>query len=109
MPLEALMTKHNDYIMTKLKDPEFASGYLKESLEMAKEDGSIEAFVLSLQQVLEAQGINKTKLAKEARISRDSLYKMDNPLFFNIVNVLSSTGIDISFAPSPKDETAQAS
>lgn len=72
------MTKYrtlNEYLIEKLKDPEEARAFLEISLEDYEEDNDLEAFMLALRTIAEAQGgINK--LAEKSHLNRQNLYKI---------------------------------
>ena len=77
-----------------LQDPEFVESYLQDALA----DGT-QSFLIALGDVVKAnQGMGK--LAHEANISRESLYRAlsenGNPHFTTIERVLKSLGMQIS-------------
>lgn len=77
-----------------LQDPDFVEGYLQDALA----DGT-QSFLIALADVAKAnQGMGK--LAHEANISRESLYRAlsenGNPHFTTIERVLKSLGMQIS-------------
>jgi probable addiction module antidote protein len=59
-------------LLESLRDPEEAAAYLNAALEENSEDAE-ELFLLALRNVAEARGI--AKLAKEAALNRESLYR----------------------------------
>lgn len=63
-------------LIESLKDPEEAAAYLNAALEDESEDAD-ELFLLALRNVAEARGMSK--LAEEAALNRESLYRMLSP------------------------------
>lgn len=88
-------------LIEDLKDPVEASAYLNAALEA----GEREAFLLALKNVLEARG-GMTRIARQAKINRVSLYKMlsanGNPAFENILRLLQTAGIRLQLTPKPR-------
>jgi probable addiction module antidote protein len=79
----------------QFRDPEFASIYLRISLEEDRQEG----FVSALRDVVRANG-GVAKIANEAGLNRESLYrslsKDGNPQFSTILAVLKALGLQIS-------------
>lgn len=86
---------YQDYLITSLKNPKEAAGYLNAALE----DGDIDAFLLALQNVVKAQG-GVADLAKKTHKSRTSLYKAfskrGNPYLKNTNEILSAMGMHLA-------------
>ena len=86
---------YDEYLKEKLKDPEFAIGYLKETL--AQKDMP-EVFLLALRDVVEARGVGK--IAKRADLNRQNLYrilsKTGNPRFSSLYGILDALGLNLS-------------
>jgi len=61
----------NDLLDEYLQDPEFATSFLNQALE----DEDIEAFKLSLKDIIKVRG-KITDLAKEAHLSRGTVYNL---------------------------------
>lgn len=85
----------NDYkadLLTRLKDPEYAAGYLT-----AARAESSETFLLALQDVAQAQK-GMTKVASEAGVNRENLYRMlseeGNPRLSSFDAVLDALGFE---------------
>jgi len=109
--------KRNDYkadLLADLRDPDYAKGYLSAA---AKE--SFETFLLALRDVVEAQR-GMRKVASEARVNRENLYRMlskeGNPRLSSLYAVLDALGffIDIGVkgtahtsGPSPSPPLSQ--
>jgi len=90
---------YQEKLIQDLQDPELASLYLNEALK--DEDPCM--FLLALKNVCEAQGEEMTTLAREARISRENLYrilsKKGNPKLNNIISLLNAVGFQLSVLP----------
>ena len=101
------MTKDNyrtfhEYNIEKLRDPEDAQGYLEVALEEFEQDGDVEALMLALRDVAEARG-GIGKIAKKAKMPRQSLYKMlskrGNPTLASLNPILHQLGFKLSIVP----------
>jgi probable addiction module antidote protein len=77
------MTKHKvrrvtghyeEWLIHSLKNKKEAVAYLQVALEEYQKDGHLEAFLLALRHVAEAQG-GIGKLSKKTHLNRESLYK----------------------------------
>lgn len=79
MPKTKTYKDYNEYLMTLLKDQEAAMAYLYESLK----DSDPMAFPRALKNVVAAGQFEKTKLAKEVKISK----KKVNHLIADIENL----------------------
>jgi probable addiction module antidote protein len=97
--------KLKDYredLLKRLVDPTYAAEYLAETLESG-DDG---AFLIALKDVVDAGG-GVSKVAKEARLTRPSLYKVlskkGNPTLETLQQILKPLGLRVSTA---LDETA---
>jgi len=64
--------KFKDYHIEQLRDPEDAKIYLSVAFEEYEEDGDIEAFLLAVRDVAEAQG-GMSKLAERIHLTREGL------------------------------------
>jgi probable addiction module antidote protein len=81
--------------------------YLVDSQAMAEylndmyENGSVEEFLVALNDVVRAKGVKN--IAKEAGVNRESLYKSldanTKVRFETIVNILNAIGIEFNFKP----------
>lgn len=89
-------------LIEDLQDPELATLYLNEALK----DEDPRMFLLALKNVCEAQGEGMTSLAKQAKISRENLYRImsrkGNPKLDNVVSLLSAVGFQLSVSPLKK-------
>ena len=71
------MRKYKNYeegLKVRLADSAYAKEYLTVALEEYEEDGNIEAFLLAIRDVANAQG-GLSKLAEHTQLSHESLYK----------------------------------
>ena len=95
--------KYQDFLIEKLKDHDFAAAYLNEAMEESlKGDAeSKHLFLLALKNVAEAQG-GIGKLAKKAKVGRESLYKTlsekGNPTWQTLLTVLAALGLNLKLA-----------
>jgi len=94
-----MQKKVNDYkadLLADLRDPEYAAGYLSGAIVE-----SPETFLLALRDVAEAQK-GMTKVASEAGVNRENLYRMlseeGNPRFSSLYAVLEALGLRIAVA-----------
>src|ERR1700720_2217019 len=89
-------------LLQRWADPEYAAGYLTECFE----EGGAE-FLVGLRDVVEAHG-GVGHLAKAAKLSRESLYRLlsekGNPLLSSLSTIMSVLGIQLHF--TPKEQAA---
>lgn len=100
-----------DYHIEKLRDPEEAGIYLSVALEEYEQDGDLEAFLLALSDVAEAQdGLNK--LSKRTDLNRQNLYKAlseeGNPRLQTVEAILQGLGFRLSVEPIKTTESVGA-
>lgn len=92
----------NDLLMENLRDPEDAKLFLSVILEEYEEDGDIEAFLLALKDVTEAQG-GFDKIAKNTKLSQQDIHNFftdkDNPRFDILEAILQALGFHLSIEP----------
>ena len=91
---------HEEVMVKKLrKDPKFAAEYLKAAMEDSEEP---QVLLIALRQIAKAKGI--AKIAKKARIERESLYralsKKGNPRFSTIAAVTRALGLSLTVEPA---------
>ena len=65
---------HEEWLINSLKKKKEAAVYLQVALEEYQNDSDLEAFLMALRHVAEAQG-GIGKLAKKTHLNRESLYK----------------------------------
>lgn len=92
--------KTKDYkpgLLKRLKDLEYAAGYLTEVLE----NESQKAFLIAIRNVLEARKANISKASKKTGISRQAIYhalsKNGNPRLSTLNGILKAAGLKIVF------------
>ena len=94
--------KFKDYHIEQLRDPEDARIYLSVALEEYEADGDLEAFLLAVSDVAEAQG-GMSKLAERTSLTRQSLYKAlsekGNPQLHTMGAILHGLGFKFSIEP----------
>jgi probable addiction module antidote protein len=82
-----------------LQDPQVAAIYLEEILA----DGDMELFKEALKDVASARLGSMTKLAEEADLAREALYKslsrQGNPRFETLTKILTAAGLRLSVTP----------
>ena len=85
---------YTEGLIAALKDPLEAAEYLNAALE----DGSNEVFLLALRDVAEAHGMKR--IAAEAALNRESMYKMlsdrGNPQLSSLTAVLEQFGLKLA-------------
>ena len=95
---------YNELLHESLKNIDEAALYLTACYE-----DSEEVFLQGLRKVAEAQG-GVAKLAKKAKMSRESLYRMlsdrGNPQLSNLTTILEKIGLSVQFSPVPKKRAA---
>ena len=88
-----------DYHIEQLRDPEDAKIYLSVALEDYEQNGDIEAFLLAVRDVAEAQG-GMSKLAERVSLTREGLYKAlsenGNPQLNTMGKILYGLGFKFS-------------
>ncbi|MHA1540007.1 MAG: helix-turn-helix domain-containing transcriptional regulator [Alphaproteobacteria bacterium] len=67
--------KFQDYLVGKLKNPEYAQEFLDVAIEDYEENGNTEEFMLSLRYLAEAKG-GITRLSEVTKLNRQNLYKV---------------------------------
>lgn len=88
-----------DYHIEQLRDPEDAKIYLAVALEDYEKNEDIEAFLLAVRDVAEAQG-GMSKLAERANLTHEGLYKAlsenGNPQLNTMGKILHGLGFKFS-------------
>jgi probable addiction module antidote protein len=92
--------KTKDYkagLLKRLKDPDYAAGYLADVLEHESQ----ETFLLAIRNVLDARKANISKFAKKVGLSRQAVYhalsKKGDPKLSTLNQILKSAGLKITF------------
>jgi probable addiction module antidote protein len=91
---------HEDAIVRELRDdPQFAAEYLRAAMEDSDEP---KVLLIALRQLAKAHGV--AKVAKKARIERESLYRAlspnGNPRFSTIVAITRALGLSLTVEPA---------
>jgi DNA-binding phage protein len=90
-------------LLVRLTNPEYSSQYLKAAFDETLEDGNMEAFVLALNNVIEARK-EALEVAKEANISKEELKHIlrekESPNLMTLTSILKAVGLTIDFKPS---------
>src|SRR3990167_3740845 len=90
---------YHEWLIDSLKNKKEAAAYLQTALDEYQKDGDLEAFLLALRHVAEAQG-GIAKLSKKTHLNRESLYKTlsskDNPKLQTIGLLLKGLGFEFS-------------
>lgn len=91
---------HEDAMIRELRrDPEFAAEYLKAAMEESDEP---KVLLVALRQIAKARGV--AKVAKAARIERESLYRAlsprGNPRLTTLMAVTKALGLSLTVEPS---------
>jgi probable addiction module antidote protein len=85
---------YHDLLLKQLKDPAEAAAYL----EAALEEGDDQVFLLALRDVAEAHGM--ARVAAEANLNRESLYRMlseeGNPRLSSLEALLRAFGLRLA-------------
>lgn len=93
------------YLRDKLKDKNYAKLFLKEALDSAVESGEFEDFLISLKVMAGAKG-GMSRLAKQTKLTRQSLYKAlsprGNPTLSTLDSVLKNLGYKLTLEPIKK-------
>jgi len=96
---------YKDDLLVQLKDPEYASMYLEQTLET----GDMQAFRLAMRDVVEARG-GVTKIARSANIQRQGLYKVlsshGNPTLTTLQGILKPMGLRMAITQAEVEEAA---
>ncbi len=90
---------YKEHLLKRLRDPKEAAAYLNAALE----DEDSRVFLVALKDIAEANG-GLSKLAHEADLNRESLYKTlspkGNPRFQSLIAILQACHLDISIRPA---------
>jgi len=89
---------YHDWIINSLKNKKEAELYLQVALDEFQEDGNIEALMLALRQIAEAQG-GIGKLAQKGHLNRETLYRTlssrGNPKLQTVGSLLNALGFHL--------------
>lgn len=91
-----------DYLIEKLKDPEYAKEYLEIAFEESQNDHDSSYIMLALRNVMEAQG-GVPAFAEQLDIPKMTLYKAlsknGNPRLDTLEKILEALGLRLSVTP----------
>jgi probable addiction module antidote protein len=92
--MKQVAERYENGLLEDLSDPEEAAAYLNAALE----DGSPEVFIMALKDVASMKGISK--VARQAGLNRENLYRMlspkGNPNLKSLNSVLRSVGLKLA-------------
>ena len=99
------MIRGKDYkegLLRRLKDADYAAGYLADVLESESQ----EAFLLAVKNVLEARDASISKVSKKVGLTRQGVYhalsKRGNPRLSTLNQILKAAGLRITFDATKK-------
>lgn len=96
------LRSHKEQLVERLKDPEYASAYLKACLDESFETNDIGVFQLAVRNVVEAHG-GMTEISSKIEVNRESFYKSlsekGNAKFFTLANTIKACGLEMDFHP----------
>jgi probable addiction module antidote protein len=96
------LRNHNEQLIERLKDPEYASAYLKACLDESFEANDIGIFQLDVRYVVEADG-GMAKVSSEIEVSRESFYRSlsqkGKAKFTTLIHAITACGLEIDFHP----------
>lgn len=94
---------YQEELINSLQDPDEAIEYLNAALD--DEDPRI--FLLALKNVLEAQAVDLSTVARKTDLNRENLYRMlskrGNPKLTSLRSVLHTIGLQLSVQSVPKN------
>lgn len=103
--------EYEDWMDDYLSDPEEARAYLDVAIEEYEEDGDLEAFLLALRNVADAQG-GLGELAKRTGLNREHLYRAlseeGNPQLSTVDKILHGLGFRLSVELIDSDQVRRA-
>lgn len=99
---KASISNHDAMLRELRSDPEYAAEFVKVALEEMEGPETCAAALLALRTVAEAYGM--AKVAEEAGIQRESLYRSlspsGNPTLKTLMAVMKAVGLRISAVPN---------
>ena len=97
------LRSHKEQLIERLKDPEYASAYLKACLDESFEINDIGVFQLAVRYVVEAHG-GMTKISSKMEVNRESFYRSlsekGKAKFYTLVNAIKACGLELDFHPA---------
>lgn len=92
-------TSYEDRLLVDLKDPVESAAYLEAALAEFQEDGHIDALLLALRHLAQAQG-GLTSLAQKTHLNRQALYRalspVGNPRLLTLTAILHALGFRLT-------------
>ena len=89
---------YNERLYERLKNPKEAAAYLNAALE----DADPRIFLIALKDIAEAHG-GMARLAKEAELNRESLYRTlstrGNPRWDSLISILDAFNLHVTIKP----------
>lgn len=106
------LTKFEDHLNERLREPDYAAAYVESALE----DGGIEECLYAIREVIAAKEGGMQRVAAEALRGRESMYKSlsreGNPRIKTLDSILRAIGMRLAVTrddpPSQRDELAAA-
>lgn len=96
------MRNYREFVRETMQDSLEAAEYLKASLDEYENDGNLDAFLLAIRTVTEAQG-GISELARKTSLNRQHLYrtlsKNGNPRLNTLHIILHALGCKLSIEP----------
>lgn len=97
--IHQLTGSYKEVLLDSLRDKEAATTYLQVALDEYQKDSNIEALLLALRNVTDAQG-GMSQLSRKTHLNRESLYKTlsskGNPKLQTITILLKGLGFQLS-------------
>ena len=94
---------YKESLIERLKDPEYASSYLKACLEESFEAKDVGIFQLAVRDVVEASG-GMTKISSKMEVSRESFYRSlsmkGQAKFSTLISAIKACDLDLDFHPA---------
>jgi probable addiction module antidote protein len=91
-----------EFMIETLKDPAECIGQLEIAIEEYQKDGDTKALMRTIEYIAKAQG-GITKLAKDAKINRENLYKLfsykTSPRLDTMTKILQALGFSLCIQP----------
>ena len=101
--VKKLTGNYEEWLIQSLQDKREAAIYLQVALDEYQKDGDVEALLLALRDVAQAQG-GISKLSKKTHLNRESLYKTlsskGNPRFQTMGLLLKGLGFHLVIKPA---------
>lgn len=95
--MKQITGNYEEWLIHSLKNKKEAAAYLQVALKEYQKDGDLEAFLLALRHVADAQG-GIGKLSQKTHLNRESLYKTlsskGNPKLQTIGLLLKGLGVE---------------